>query len=157
MRCPGGVGSCLHFRERMVTLTCLERAWAWTVGLWEKGWRDWGRDVLGGRLWTTELAPLGCIGKSRVLALCCTQEQLLGAERLLRLFGFKDTASCSGLWEPTSVWLVTSAARVILLCWRQMPYLFGWSEPLIPNSGSASEGERPDRSDPPPPHPHLPP
>lgn len=42
-------------------------------------------------------------GKGRVLALCCTQAQLLGAERLLRLFGFKDTASCSGLWEPTSV------------------------------------------------------
>ncbi|XP_063113451.1 uncharacterized protein LOC100718363 isoform X2 [Cavia porcellus] len=38
-----------------------------------------------------------------------------------------------------------------------MPYLFGWSEPLIPNSGSASEGERPDRSDPPLPTPtsHL--
>lgn len=34
-----------------------------------------------------------------------------------------------------------------------MPYLFGWSEPLIPNSGSASEGERPDRSDPPSPPP----
>lgn len=109
---------------------------------------------LGKLSWGQCFEAQDCVVKGKAVALCFAQARLLGAARLLRLFGFKDTVSCSGLWEPTSVWLVTSAARVILLCWRQMPYLFGWSEPLIPNSGSASEGERPDRYDPPPPCPH---
>ena len=55
------VGSRIHFKERqpgMVTWTWFIQAGAWTAGLWEEVWRDWGHDVVGGGGGGMSLGPL---------------------------------------------------------------------------------------------------
>lgn len=96
----------------MLTWICLEPAWTLT-GVWGVLWGGAGGGGGGGgeneQLHFRELSCGQCVGaqesvgKGKAVALCIAQARLLGAARLLRLFGFKDTASCSGLWEPTSV------------------------------------------------------
>lgn len=58
---------------------------------------------LGELSWGQCFEAQDCVVKGKAVALCLAQARLLGAALLLRLFGFKDTVSCSGLWEPTSV------------------------------------------------------
>ncbi|KAM4864856.1 uncharacterized protein RHO17_012731 [Thomomys bottae] len=84
-------------------------------------------------------------GPGRALALRRLQTQVLGGCAPSAVLWFQGHSELLRTWGANICLPVTSAARVILLCCRQMPYLFGWSEPLIPNSGSASEGERPGR------------